>query len=325
MNFADMLGIDVDALDAVQLVENRHLQLDADFPCYECANVDKPLREAQKALVDYIEMAREQARAEHVNCHLTIGMKGGREQMATVKPYQAQRKRDPILQRRVADLREFLRHYKTDTVTPVPNFLQEADDSLTQYQTNRRAEFGNEASVIQSGDKDLRMVAGLHRNAKTGSIIDVTGFGWTDYKDVGNKEPKLIGYGTSWFWHQLLMGDTADNIAGLPDAPKEFRAIYKIRNGRGFGEKAAVAVLTGVTDDATALARVLAAYTSHWGANAVEMLVEQAFLLWMRRKNDLKDILYFLRECGMQVDFSPAQITRLQEFQRLAAIQLSNI
>lgn len=325
MNFTDMLGIDVDNLDVVVPVENRHLQLDADFPCYECANVNKPLIEAQRALIDYIEMAREQARAEHVNCHLTIGMKGGREQMATVKPYQAQRKRDPILKQRVADLREYLRHYRTETVTPIPNFLQEADDSITQFQLARREQFGNDASVIQSGDKDLRMVAGLHRDNKTGSIIDVNGYGWTDYKDVGNKEPKLIGYGTSWFWHQLLMGDTADNIAGLPDAPKQFRAIYKIRNGRGFGEKAAVAVLRDCTSDKMALTRVLGAYESHWGLDAHEMLVEQAFLLWMRRKNDLKDVLYFLNDVGLNVTFSPAQIERLKEFQRLAAIQLRNV
>lgn len=325
MSFADLLGIDVDNLDVVVPVENRHLQLDADFPCYECANVNEPLQKAKDALVDYIEMARTQARAEHVNCHLTIGMKGGREQMATVKPYQAQRKRDPILTRRVAELRQFLRHYTTDTVTPIPNFLQEADDSLTQYQLARREQFGNDASVLQSGDKDLRMVAGLHRNSKTGEFIDVSGYGWTDYKDVGNKEPKLIGYGTSWFWHQLLMGDTADNIAGLPDAPKQFRARYGIRNGRGFGEKAAVAVLKGCVSDNMAVTRVLEAYRSHWGVDAIEMLVEQAFLLWMRRKNDLKDILYFLKDVGLDVTFSPAQIERLKEFQRLAAIQLRNI
>lgn len=311
-------------------VKGRVLQYDADFGCYECAWLDESIESNIRALKGHIEVKRKMAGAEFVNVHITLGMKGGRDQIATVKPYQEQRTgRNVEVKERVAILRNFLASYNTETVTSVVNLLQEADDSLTQYQVKQIAEHGIESSVIMSGDKDLWMSEGWHCDQKTGEFYLVEGYGKTDYKDVGNVKPKLIGRGTSWFWHQLIMGDSADNIAGLPQLSGKLMNRYlptKTKNPNrkpaSAGEAKAVAILKGVTTDAEAARRVHEAYKHHYPKNATEMLVEQAFLLWMRRTGAVDDVITFLNECGISCGFSLAQKERLKEFKRLAIIQI---
>jgi DNA polymerase-1 len=80
-----------------------------------------------------------------------------------------------------------------------------------------------------------------------------------------------LQYGSKWFFLQLLQGDTADNIPGLP---KLF--------GQQCGEARAVKYLAGTTDAAQAQDRVEAAYQDHYGSAWVDALIEQAALLWLR-------------------------------------------
>ena len=285
------------AITEATFVLGRVLQYDADFGCYECAWLDKSVADNIDTLIKHIDIKRQMAGAEYVNVHITLGMKGGREQIATVKPYQEQRgNRDPLLVERVAALRNFLANYDTDVVTPVANLLQEADDSLTQLQVLRIRDYGVQSSVIMSGDKDLWMVDGLHCDQKTGRMYTVKGYGKTEYRDVGNVKPKLVGEGTSWFWHQMLHGDTC-------------------------GEAKSTAILNGVTNDVEACKRVLEAYSGVY-PNAKEMMIESAFLLWMRRTEYTKDCVDFLNESGLHCAMSANQNLRLKEFDRLAAIQI---
>jgi len=310
-------------------VKGRVLQYDADFGCYECAWLDNSIESNIDTLKKHIEVKRKMAGAEHVNVHITLGMKGGRDQMATVKPYQEQRSGKNVeIKERVAILRNFLANYNTEDTTAVVNLLQEADDSLTQMQEQSIKEYGVLSSVIMSGDKDLWMSRGLHCDQKTGRMYLVKGYGKTEYRDVGNTKPKLIGEGTSWFWHQMLHGDTADNIAGLPKLSGKLLNKYlptktynANRKPASCGEAKSTAILHGVTNDKEAARRVLEAYQGHY-TNAVEMLVEQAFLLWMRRTSDIADCIHFLNESGIHCGFSGAQKKRLQEFKRLAVIQI---
>lgn len=313
-------------------VKGRVLQLDADFGCYECSWLDKSLQENIIQLKKLIETCRLTAGAEFVNVHITLGMKGGRNQMATVKPYQEKRNKliDPEKTARVSALRNFLANYNTDITTPIANVLQEADDSLTIMQLERIAEFGLKSSVIMSGDKDLWMSEGLHCEQKTGDIYEVKGYGKTEWKEVGNVKPKLVGRGTSWFWHQLLHGDGADNIAGLPKLSGKLlnrylptKKINPKRASQPCGEAKSYAILKGVTNNREACKRVREAYIECYReGNALEMLIEQAFLLWMRRTKKLDDVLDFLTESGMIAVFSSSQTQRLEEYKRLAKIQL---
>lgn len=193
-------------------VAGRVLQYDADFGCYECAHLDETVAENFTHLKKHVLIKQALAGAERVNVHLTLGLKGGRDQIATVKPYQEQRSgKNEDVKVRVRELRCLLANYVTDSITPIANLYTEADDTLTAYQL---ADIEN--SVIMSGDKDLWMVDGMHCDQKTGRMYKVEGYGETSFKEVGNLHPKLVGTGKSWFWHQMLMGDSADNIAGLP-------------------------------------------------------------------------------------------------------------
>ena len=207
--------------DAVsrQEVPDRALQYDADFACYEVANLDEPPSKNFRALLRKIDTLRRLSGSQWVNAHVTMGEKSGRESMATVKQYQENRDPDAPIKMRVRALRLLLANMKHSKefprIRPAASFFREADDTMCTMQSLRIAELGKQSSIIMSGDKDLWMVQGLHCDPKDGRIWEVSGYGKTEYRDVGNVKPKLVGEGTSWFWHQMIMGDSADNIPGL--------------------------------------------------------------------------------------------------------------
>lgn len=304
-------------------VAGRVLQDDTDFICYQCASLDEPVSTAFKNVMNNLDYARRLAGAETVNMHLTMGLKGGRAEMATVQPYQEKRnaKKNPELAYRVKELRELLANHKSSKFIPVVNIMQEADDSLRQMQFARIKEHGVESSVIRSGDKDLWFAEGIHMD-DSGRFYTVAGYGKTEYREVGNVKPKLIGQGTSWFWHQMVMGDTADNIPGLPKISGRLLNRYlptktynPKRKAGACGEAKAVAMLKDVTTEQEAATRVMEAYQDTYGMiEGAEMLVEQAFLLWIRKTNKLSEVITYLQSCGLNVSFTSAQTARLKEF-----------
>lgn len=310
----------------------RVLQADADFFCYYCAKVDEHVNENFRNLLDLINVRRVMSGSQFVNVHVTLGLKGGRNEMATVKPYQGKRDdhRDPALKARVHELRSMLANYSTDIVKPVVNLLQEADDSLTQHQYKMLSEGKDELTVIMSGDKDLWMVEGLHCDGDTGRMWRVKGYGKCEYRDVGNVKPKLIGEGTSWFWHQMIMGDSADNIPGLPMLSGRLANIYLPTKGKAnpnrpaiaCGEAKAVAILAGVSSDSEAYRRVHEAYADFYGTQADEMFYEQAFLLWMRRTGKVHDVMDFLKPLGFKYTLSKNQQKCIERFKELVHLQI---
>ena len=304
--------------------DNVHLQLDADFACYQAANIEQSIKENCSRLHSIINYERKLAGAGVVNVHTTLGLKGGRTEIATVKPYQDDRKkhRDPARKARVDELRSYLSTYETERTKPFPWTLQEADDGMIQTQNKRVAEFGIDSSIIRSDDKDLWMGMGKHIKS-SGEIYIVDGYGSTRYEEVGNKEPKLVGKGTSWFWHQMLMGDGADTIPGLPKInvalANEFFPTKKRNPKRKpllCGEGKAYEIMKSANDDASACRLVREFYHGYYEGNADEMFIEQAFLLWMRRDTSLNDVLKFLREeCGwVGAKFSDSQKNRLRVY-----------
>lgn len=329
----DAIGAAAAQTDSVgtPIHKGRVLQDDADFHCYECCDLDETANENFQRLKKHIDYKRQMAGAEFVNVHITLGLKGGREQMASVQPYQEKRDnhRDPKIKERVAELRNMLANYKTPTTKPVVNLFQEADDSLAQFQLKQIKEHGVLSSVILSGDKDLWMVEGLHCDPKTGRMYRVAGYGKTEYREVGNVEPKLVGEGTSWFWHQMLIGDKADRIPGLPMISGRLAERYlpnkkpnPKRKALSCGEARAVAILNGVTTEVEAARRVLEAYTDHYGVEAHEMLLEQAFLLWMRRTPKILDVCTYLAEVGLPIKPTARQLARLDKYKALVKIQM---
>jgi len=125
---------------------------------------------------------------------------------------------------------------------------QEADDAMGIAQC--ALPYGS--SVIVTIDKDLDMIPGLHYNFVTNTkyVVDDQTAAWL-------------------FWKQMLTGDTTDNIPGCP----------------GIGEKKAEAALQEVWDDEEAMRMVVwTLYVQGYGYAAYPALLENAGLLWIRRK-----------------------------------------
>lgn len=327
-NYRDLINVAGDIADntagSQKVVPNRVLQYDADFACYEVVDLDKPVTSDFKKLLSKIDFLRRLVGAESVNAHITMGEKSGREGVATVKAYQDQREDSPI-KVRVRELRLMLAnlgvHKDFPTMHAVPSFFREADDTICTMQGEQILEHGFSSSVIISGDKDLWMIAGNHYCMKTEKLWSNRGYGSTKFREVGNVKPKLIGRGTSWFWHQMIMGDTVDNIPGLERIDNRSLDLWtplkkgSRKAGSGLcGEGKAVAVLEDCCSDTEAFRRVSQLYREYYKMGWQDRFVEQAYLLWMQRTRNPCDVLDFIASVGMTVTFNKQQSMALAAY-----------
>ncbi len=284
-------------------VAGRVLLYDADFAAYQCGYKweEESLEKSIENLRVLIQSMRMLAGAETIELHLTMGNKGGRYETAVVKEYQGTRdKRPDGLVERVGALREFMANCTDEHVIPRVWTTQEADDGLCQSMFKDR-EIGN--NVLWSMDKDLWMVGGLHMHPKTYELEEYPwGFGEC-HLDDSTSTKKVVGKGTSFFWHQLLMGDTADAIPGLPNlsagitmacfptkkltdakarvakatgpakrkaALKALDTVKKAVKPRKCGAVAAYEYLKHATNDVQAYSLVMDAYREHYGNGTFE-------------------------------------------------------
>lgn len=307
-----------------KIQEGRVLLHDSDFACCEVADMDVPAAQNMKNLIDLLNMKRVSVGASQMTCFITLGYKSGRDTMATVKPYQENRDPDAPIKVRVRELRHLLANYNSEHITVIVGHFFEADDLMCREQNRLRAE-GVDV-VLMSGDKDLWMVQGQHACPKTGRIWNVDGYGHTEYREVGNMKPKLVGEGTSWFWHQMVMGDKADNIPGLEKIANEtLDRIQPLKSGKprkqgsaACGEAKAVALLDGVTSDKAAAKLVYNAYWEYYGSLAMVRFIEQAYLLWMQRNDNVWDVLDFMLECGLKLTPNDKQIAIVEDFKNVS-------
>jgi hypothetical protein len=202
------------------IVPGSVLLLDADISSFYLAWPEDTLAQNTEALKRHIEVKRLMAGCEYVETHTTRGDKSGRWQASMVKEYQANRKsRDAMSTEerekkdRVDQIRVFLETYHNAHTTPKPQWFMEADDSLSIAQGEYRKQ--DVLSKIMTLDKDLDMVAGTHIHYDTYEEWTGEGYGKL-WLDETSSTKKLKGQGTSFFWAQLLMGDKADNVPGLP-------------------------------------------------------------------------------------------------------------
>lgn len=343
----DDLELDNSDFIVPDVVPGRVLNCDADIVAYNCAGNDDTTREEVVYNIEAeINNKMQQVGADHYILHLTgTGSdKGRRHDVACVRQYQASRVGKPKPRQL-----EFARKYMATNLNAVVHMHQEADDGLAQTQQEYLNRDERHLCVLDSADKDLRMVQGLHICPDTGKIVDVQGYGecWYDAE-----KSKTVGWGTSFFWHQLLMGDTADDIPGLPaftrsisircwptaplleqirrleegtmpsgkectpkqiedahDKVGKIRAEFKMKP---CGAGSVAEYLSNCSTDKEAYYAVLRAYTGYYGdepfeftdwrgktytRTAYQMLLEQAFLLWMRRVPDGRDVFNFLETC----------------------------
>lgn len=208
---------DADDIVLPDVVKGRTVHIDADFLAYQTTAVgagkevsfDDMKHNASVA----INTLKGMAGAEFVHLHTTPSgsNKGGRYEIALLKEYQGIRKDK--------EKPQFLNHMRQHLTTAYPGTSHqfcEADDGMSSAQYQAIAAGQSNLSIIASKDKDLRMVPGLHLDWDTGEIVNCEDpFGWTAVKKMksGNK---MVGYGWKFFWSQMLTGDQADNISGLP-------------------------------------------------------------------------------------------------------------
>lgn len=266
MNFNDIASEVAEAApiepQGVPVVPGRRCHIDADMLAYQCGgNDDTDVATSRRILKSKIDLLKDAAGAESIMLHMTASgsTKGDRAVIAYTKPYQGQRKghRPKNWQ--------YLRDYMADGLAGTVKqwYDREADDGFGFISEQCPGD------VIATRDKDMRMLPGLHLNWDTYELVEVK-------PDVFGVEHGGKMYGHRWFWTQMLWGDAADNIPGLPKHP-DFP--------RGVGEVAAGKLLAFADDDDSASRAVAQAYEAHWGNEWADRFAEQASLLWIRRTN----------------------------------------
>jgi len=274
---AAVAAVDPQAQASLPLVEGRKLLADGDGLAYYCAGSDEqPAHQARANLLDKLRSAKAACGASDVTILLTGrgSHKGHRYAVASVKSYQGQRDggRRPVNWEHLRDtLEAWAEKPPYEWLTVHITDEQEADDLFGTYADT------HPDCVIYTQDKDMRMVPGKHLEWKTHRLFEL---GRDTFAAVHDDKV----WGRKWFWLQMLQGDTADNIPGLPfyvEAGKQKR----------IGEKGALAALEPATNDAEAGRIVQRLYASFYGELALEHMLEQAVLLWMRRSPDVLDCL----------------------------------
>ena len=309
----------------------RVQQLDADGSCYAMAKPEIGFKQNADRMFNYINGLRGKADCKFTNLHTTMHLKGGRDEVAQYQPYQGKRQNGAEeYKNRVRELRFALSKFEASWLTPCPQYFIEADDSMTIYQRQMIEQTGDLfSSVISTNDKDLNSSYGVVQNINTGLFSVVGKYtpedGWTDYYgkttyDADKK--KLVGRGTSFFWHQMLAGDPVDYIKGCPLIVPEILNIcdpIKKPHGRQAKTVAYGSVckfLVGITTDVAAARRVrmiFNAYSAVYGNP--ELFEETAILLWMQRNPNPYDVYEYLNGvCGLNIMPHPRIMERVQKY-----------
>lgn len=302
-------GIDLSKLEAEvssdpATVPGRVVQIDGDFAAYMVAfDKDRPIDEMKKILDMILERLRIKAGAESIVIHLTPkeSTKGNRHDQAMLREYQATRQgkvkpRFPHL----------IRAHMADHYGGIQHVNCEADDGMAKAQYQAIQAGNRHLSIIATKDKDLGMVPGLSLDWATGEITDTeSDFGYIELVQKG-KIKKIKGRGWKLFWAQMLMGDAADNISGLPLVcdPKY------LPNGKDkpCGPVLTYEILSPIQTNKEAFVVVRDLYKAYaekhgfknWRdgqpITAGEAFLSEAKLLWMRRNDNDDDVVEWMKE-----------------------------
>ena len=283
------------------VVQGRHLLVDGDFVAYFVStDTTSTLQTMQEHADTCLANIKAAAGAEFMRIHMTArgSSKGDRFKIARLKPYQGNRV-DKVKPTELENIRTYiLEKYNSGPNTALLWNDLEADDGISIDQHNKDLNSSGE-TVIISRDKDLGIIPGLHLDWMTHKLYTVDFAGVLTYLKTETKG-KLLGTGFKFFCAQMLMGDRADNISGLPRL---------VKNGalKLCGPKAAYDTLAGIDDPGLCVRRVLLEYRNYGALvgfkdyNGNDMTAEEAFesearLLWLRRTLDADDVLTVFKE-----------------------------
>lgn len=263
---------------AVPVIQGRVLVVDGDGLAYYCAgNDDTTIGEARSRATDKVRSAMQAVGAESALIVLTgrSSHKGHRYAIARRVPYQS--KRSGERPKNWQAMREWLESPTSDAAWKSTIVYEaEADDVLAFYAETEKD------CVIYSDDKDMRMLPGLHLDWRTHRQTIVKRGEWAVVTDDEV-------YGRKWFWLQVLQGDSADSIPGLPHFKD---GVYTAGIKRGqeklskVGPATAAKILANVHSDMGAMLEVQRLYQGTYGDRWLVELAEQGILLWLRRDSN---------------------------------------
>lgn len=264
------------ALPAV--LPSTELHVDGDYCAYYFSgNDDTPFGDARSNMVRQLQLVRRIAGAGGRSViHLTAGgsHKGHRYAIATVKPYQGQRDSS----RRPKNWQAMREWLEGGVAAGIGDFKvklwedREADDGVAV--AARFAITSGNLPAIFSRDKDFRMIPGRHVVWTTLGLVHVKPEAWEVLDEDG------LVYGQKWFWLQMLQGDSADAIPGLPGQPAKDEGKFKT-----CGDACASTWLDGTKSAEEAFRIVRMLYMKYYAQGWAAAFAEQAALLWLRTDN----------------------------------------
>lgn len=284
--------------------KNIVVLIDGDVIAYQAAYGKESVSSVQLDIKMQVERIQDDTNAMHRIIYLT-GKENFRDAVAMLQQYKGNRynpdgsrkKPQPVL------LPEARAHLIDEFKAELQPY-QEADDALTIAQTafeHAYSSGGGIRSIISTIDKDLRICAGLHHNITSSLVDEVTRLG-----EIFLLKGKCKGSGLKFFYAQLLMGDSTDNIPGLPNVTEEMVVSHGCRRG-GCGDTGAFKILQNCTTEYELFSTVFKCYKSYWSmletdkhkleaanwrdgsvitADPLTRLIEQGQLLWMRTYNE---------------------------------------
>lgn len=265
----------------------RVLACDADSIIYKVAATTANLETAKRRFVHIAMTYQLLAGADLVRLHLTPKhcKKAGRFNVKATKEYQGNRKNAKGKPALVEPLRYAVGRGKLDLPSDMEvvfNELYEADDSVIMD----GVKWGDDC-VISSDDKDLLCTRNMMLCTNTFLVtpgVPMSTIGTLTLKELSASK-KVVGRGPIFFWAQMMMGDSADHIAGLTK-----------KNGKQCGPVATFQYLSQFNDDSNedAVARyVLESYKENnqnpW---------PEAWLLWLYPK-DKYTFYHHLKDMGL--------------------------
>lgn len=241
------------------------LLLDADQHIYKAASTVKRLDTAIRRFYQLVLEDKFYVNSNTVRAYITPSdnFKCGRFLLPTVKPYQGQRAtrqeiplKAPLKAHLIANPHE----YADKGIEIIFDYRAEADDRIIEDSID----FG-ERGIVSSFDKDMNLCRGPKWNPELGTIDTIhDAYGWIDYD---KSRGKVVGHGTKFFWAQMLMGDSADNVKGIITL-----------NGKSCGQAKAFDLLKDLADEKEAANAVVAAY-----AEINQNFLAEAECLWLHR------------------------------------------
>lgn len=241
------------------------LIMDGDAACYEASSKYVKLDTAVRCVHMKILEAMFLTNCKHARVHITPAgcKKAGRGNLIGVKPYQGNRKdkeKPPLLEALRQNIQGLL---KDKNIEVFAHYDIEADDAVVidSYTYGDRG-------IVWSPDKDLRMVINPLYDIDTGRVLRIDG----RLGDIilastssGLRHPR--GQGLKFFWWQMLMGDTADNVRGLDKF-----------EGKNIGMVKAYEILKPIEDETQVAITVLNMYRE-----IDQNPFPEAYALWLLR------------------------------------------